>query len=782
MANGQTIPQDNSGVQNTPTSVATGISAEPIQPNSAPITGVSNPPDNGNVNFVDNPDYNSKNDPANETFSNNPGYNQSNDPSAQTPNDNRSDLKKATDVAAQQHAESVPWAGWKEAGLEVAGIPAGVGEGIFSTLAGASDVSRKIVNGLSDSLHLTAEQSDILRVFLGSLGALPLVSDAEQNKMNELAGQGEQGNAGEDIGYGGETLAEFILADYATKALPVAQRMEVAAKAIKTIEGSPRLSQALKFGTRMLSLAGIHGTEAGLVQGTQATLRTPGTLEEKAKTGLKQGAEVGILTGIATIPSQLFSSFAGKTGNAAEAYHKLESLGANGPNQDQITNELSDSLKVAYNKWQQSYEDLVRDPTNPNSIEGRLGGTTIDAKNNPMALKATELLKEPIPNEHPTTTEAKELANEQLSPKTQKLLQGIASGEVPIEAAEKETGTTLLDQYGNEIKGAKAPTTKPRPPYTIHDLIETRQALREAANNYDYKNVNAYVLRQMNKSIDSTIDELAQQANDPSVLTDYKTLRANYADTLNAFENPVIKNFMNGDPKAAINQFITFEKANSAMPASQRQLFNFRDLHTILGDDGTKAFGKAVFNTMLKGSFERIGTTALPDDLMGSMKSGRFNPAKFNAVWDIISPQSKAELFNVNDVQNGMKALATDVRTAGLYQKLLRVGAFGGLMAAGHIAGKLAGGHPYIGMSLGAAAAIVAGEGPGYMGTARNLLDYVALHPAAWKGMEAVGKIAGKGTGIVPSTAAAAGVDLYNRNKENLKNSLNATQGALSNQ
>lgn len=771
------MAEDNGSVQNTPTSVATGISAAP-QPNAAPITGVSNPPDNGNVSIAPQSDEYSTPIPqgastqAPDEYSTPipQGATLGNAPSAP---DNRSSLSKATDEAAQQHAAGVPWAGWKEAGLEVAGIPSGIGEGIVSTVSGAANISNQVVEGLTKSLNLNNEQSESLRAFLAPvLGPTVMLPQGARNELNKVAGQGEQGNAGENIGYGGETLAEFIMGDAALKALPVAQRMEAAAKAITTIEGSPRLAQALKFGTRMLSLAGIHGTEAGLVQGTQAALRTPGTLEQKAETGLRQGSETAALAGAADIPAQGISALASKVGSAAEGARNLAALGEVGKSPAEISEGLQAELLKSHTQMGQDYEDAIRGVGNEDSIENRLEGETIEAKTAPMAEKAQELLANPIPEEHPVTALAKTVAGDKLDGSTRKLLQQIADGEVPVEP--EEAGPTLLDANGKPITGPEVQKTKPLAPYTIHDLIQTRQAVRKAAEAYPYGDVNAYALRSLNRSIDDTIGEMASKSGDPSVLKDYQNIRSDYKAKVDAFDNSVVKQIMNGNPGNAVNQFIATERANSALPSSKRANFNVNDLRTLIGDNGVKAFGNDVFNNLLRNSIERRGTNALPDNLVEALSKGRFNPAKFVSAWNTISPETKAQLFNSDLAQSGLEKLAKDAQTAALLQHATRLGLFATI-------GGLVGPHVHVGMGLGAAIGLVAGEGGSYMPVARDLLNYAVLNPTLWKGYEKVGKLAGKSTGIVPSTAAAATTDLLNNNKENLKNSLNATQGVLSN-
>ena len=151
-----------------------------------------------------------------------------------------------------------------QAGMRgTAAIPVGAAKGAVSTAAGAT----QFVTGLP-TRDLT-------------------------HKWTESKPQQEAQKVGQTLGYGGETLAEFMLGDEALKGLALGERLEITAKVMKTFQKSPRLMRALKIGAEALQT----GARTGTVGATQELART-GDIGKAAETGAITGAAGAVVSAV----------------------------------------------------------------------------------------------------------------------------------------------------------------------------------------------------------------------------------------------------------------------------------------------------------------------------------------------------------------------------------------------------------------------------------------------------------------------------------------------------
>jgi hypothetical protein len=601
-------------------------------------------------------------------------------------------------------------------------IFSGVGEGLFSTAAGAADI-----------VHAPEQARQLLHTLAGD-------------------NTGEQRTGLEQVGYGGETLAEFLMGDSALKALPMAKRLEVAAKAMKVVEGSPRLAQALQVGTKILKLATLHGAEAGLVQGAQTAVRTPGTLEERAAQGAKEGAETATLAGGLGSVTGAVGEAAQKAGEVAGKVKNLSTVAEGAKSKEEIAQELSNRIKGAKAQMHGDFEAGIND------IKDRLQGQEISAQENPLATKAKALLAKPNPEENPLVVTAKNAAGDKLDKPVKEILEQASTGTIPVEdETAPEAKPTILDASGKPIKSETnlVPKTKPIPDYNIDDLVKFRQAIRTLSDGYELGDINARVLRKVNDAVDDTIGKLAQKSGDPTALQDYQNLRAQYRDKVHVFDDPIIEKLHDGKYDDAAKAFVGVQRAGSALPSAGGVTYNTNNLRTIIGDDGIKAFGKDVFKSMLKDSTDA---------------NGHINPAKFSQTWGRINDQTKGDLFDANNAQSGLNQLAKDSHAAAQLQHLSRLGVLG-------TAGTIAGGNLHLlGMGVGTAAGLIAAEGGG-IPAARDFLDAIVNHPAIWRAYEKAGEIAAKGTGKIPSAVASTITNAANQ-KGNGSNSVSLGSSA----
>ena len=159
-------------------------------------------------------------------------------------------------------------------------------------------------------------------------------------------------------------------------------------------------------------------------------------------------------------------------------------------------------------------------------------------------------------------------------------------------------------------------------------------------------------------AMDSTIESLAQQSGDSKATQDYRDLRANYADKIGAYDDPIIKKLQAGDPDYASKYFIGVKRANSALPSAGEIRANTNNLQKVLGPQGLKNFGKQVFGTIMKDSTDKTG----------------FNAAKFMDTMNRIDDETKGKLFDLKAANGGLRQLYRDSESAAKLQHLTRVG------------------------------------------------------------------------------------------------------------
>lgn len=605
----------------------------------------------------------------------------------------------------------------------------------------------------------------------------------EQHSQNTGETPGDQ--VGQNIGYGGETLAEYLGGDAALKVLSIPEKLGAIADTWKILEKSPRLLQTLKLGAaaakagetlspeeaalikqypKLAKLVGIgaEALRAGTVQGAQTTVRTGGDLGAGAEAGATMAGTVGVL-GAAGAGLSAGASKVGKyLGKTAKTAGDLAEVAENAPDDQSLVENIQGRLQNAKTQLHATYNSGIED------LQDRLGGATTPASEGPLNEKAAELLQNPDPEDHPYTTGAKVVSKELLSPKVKELLQNIADGKLPltdedIEAAETQNKNkpNLLDHNGKAIESPDVePEGQDAPDWNIENLVRFRQAIGKAARDSvpgspDQKALDALLWdRTANNglggsAVDDTIDQLAQQSDDPQAVQDYQALRNRYRDQISRYDNPVIKNLMAGKPDEAAAAFLRYKSASGAPKAGVKD-FNLDNLKSIIGPEATRNFSMAVFDNLLKKTSDGNG----------------FNAANFVGLWNKLEGATKTDLFGANTPEIGPKdyaeTLAKDAKTAAQLQKLTRAGVVGTAASVGAL-------HPAI-AGLGTLLSFVLGhtKGEGGIETGRKLVDYVANHPKVWNAFRAAGKAAEAGsprTAIVGNaiqTGAKAAVNISN--------------------
>lgn len=618
----------------------------------------------------------------------------------------------------------------------------GVGEGVFSTLAGAGDLVNKA--------HDAITGPDLESTMTGH--NRQLIPTQELHKLAGDENTPGSSNNYNKTGYGGETLMEFMMGDEALKGMSTADKALNAGKTLKVVEKSPKLMQALKIGAKELAK---QSARAGIVQGAQTYVRSGGNAGAALESGLEGAATTGVLGGVLGS----VGGVASKLGEAGKTAGELAETAANAPDKQTIAENIQGQLQNAKTALHNNYEAGINDLTK------RLGDNSVEVKGSPISTKAQELLEKPDPEDHDLTKQAKELAGDKIDKDTRALLESYANGTKPLTeedikaAKEASKPSGLVDASGKPLPAQTVePQAQPAAPLTATDLIQQRQAIRSAASKYQPGDINARVLNNLLGGFDDTMDQIASKSGDADAVKDYQNLRADYRGKIGVYNNnPVIKNLMAGKLDDAAKAFVATKNA-SGLPTTGKTLFNADQLHTVLGDAGFTKFRDSVFDGLMK---------------VGSDDNG-FNPAKFMATWSKIADGTKSDLFGYGDPavlpQNYITSVIQDAKTATNAQRLVRAGVLGtgGTLAAGASAVL----PPTVTGGLSTVLAYIAGhEGVSGGGIAkgRDLIDYVANHPKSWAALRGLGKAAESNaaqtaTKVIPKVGQAA-VALGNANQ-----------------
>lgn len=661
----------------------------------------------------------------------------------------------------------------------------GIGEGVFSHAGGIVDAMNKFS---PDNMQIPASVSQTLHHLGGD--------DGMNNLTSQITGQPTHRGGVQSLGYGGETLSEFMMGDEALAGLPLSKRLASISKTLTTVEGSPRVMAALKAGASILKAVGefspeeaefvkAHPVLARVVAAGHAAIR--GGAVQGAQTFGESGGDVGQAAQDATITgviSGLTHGILGAVGGAAtkagqggEAAERLTARAGNASTKEEVAQRIGARINQAKNNLHSDYEHGVQD------LQEKLNGTSVSAQDNPLANKAEELLNHPDPTEHPTARLAGEVAGDKIDPKVRMLLEQIATGQAPpteeaiADAAEKSKPSGLVGPNGKAIAGEPVePEQQDLAPYGVKDLVDLRQRIRAAAEPYQYGDINSRVLRgllnsvdpetgELTSAMDDTIEHLAEQSGNDEAVQEYRDLRTRYRNEINLYDEPVIAKLRDGKVDDAAKDFVGVARNGSALPSAGKIVFNTNTLRGIIGDQGVKQFGKQVLGTIMQDSIEH----------------GAFNPSQFLNTINKVTKQTTGDLFDAGNAKSGFNELMTDAKSASLIQQLSRVG----VLTLGGATGTALNAVPF-GRELGLAAitGMVVREGGGVK-AGRELLDYVANHPKLWATYRAAGRAAASEgaasaanlttQGAGGAAAAVQGSSTADRTYQKLKGQLGGT-------
>lgn len=541
------------------------------------------------------------------------------------------------------------------------------------------------------------------------------IKPAEEAATETLAGK---------IGYGGETLTEFLLGDAALKGMPLADKLANASKVAKLFEASPRLMKAVQAGADLLKIetylnpseleflakspvlrrlvtAGSEAIRQGVVQTAQTTAKTGGDIGE----GVKQGAEMGAVSGVLGAATGAIGGVLEKGKKAAKTVETLSKVAEKAPSEPEVTSAAQSAINVAKEKMHSAYDTGIKD------IAGRLEGKSVKLEGSPLQAKAKELLK--------TTAEHPEGLTKELRESLQGMVPGTERGQKMLETlagVKEETGKA--PSFIEKEFGGVAEDIKPPEDLSIDNLIKYRENLGKVSRDLPHDDPNIKTIYGLLDGVDDTIEKMAKESGDKTLSKDYDALRQAYKEKVKFFQPSnkpadqmaynTVKVLRSGT-KDDIGKYL-FSGGNTRAKVKAVQ--------ELLGPEQTKKLGQDVFSTVVKES---------------GGESGHVNPANLVRTWSKIPPDARNALFDAKIGEDAIKELMKDAKSARTIQVLSRAGL--ATTAGGAIAGGL---HSGLGTLLGL---VTAGGG---FAAGRDLLDKIVAHPAWWKSLGIVGKTAEK--------------------------------------
>lgn len=529
-----------------------------------------------------------------------------------------------------------------------------------------------------------------------------------QAGLTAMQKQAEPTNAPQWIGYGGETLTEFLLGDEALKGLSVADKLLQASKVAKIFEGSPRIMKALQMGADIskaqtelgpaereaikkspilarLVGVGMDAIRQGTVQATQTGVKTGGDIGAAVKEG---GTMAGVSAALGAPAAAVGGALerAGKLGQtletakkgaaeaetiakgaevrpaAAEATAKPPLIEAPAAGVVPEHKEIASGAAQAVNKIEEnmhgSYDEGIK------QISSELEGKTIALDGSPLAQAAKEARAD--------------LAQEPkgLTKRLGKSLQGMIPG---TERGEKMVGTLLGEEkksdvtpswlMGEEVKGEEAAAPKPEA-MTVDNLINYRQRLTKMLPQMSYDDPNKPVLYKLVNGVDDTIQKMADESGSPEVSKSYKDLRGQYKDQVQYFNSASAK--AAGNPlRYQVAQKLQSETLNDAP-------------QYLLGGNNSLAKVRAAKDLLGKESMDNLSVQTIRRWAEDSMNpdTGKLNAKKLIDQWSKVPADTRNEFFSqAHDAYHQMvsdlsKSPEVNKDTLASLQKLIRFGIF----------------------------------------------------------------------------------------------------------
>lgn len=562
------------------------------------------------------------------------------------------------------------------------------------------------------------------------------------------------GNAADKIvGYGGETLMEFLMGDEALKSLSLADRLAKSASIAKALQNSPRLMEALKMGAsvskaqtqlgpeevallrkfpvlaRFVGL-GMDALRAGAVQGAETAVKTQGSVAHRAAEGAKSGAEMTAGTAIMGAPFAAAGGVLAKGATAAKTVQEMGRVAENAPTQEAITQMAQDVASKAQDAMHANYEKGVQD------LEGWLGDQTVPYEDSPLHKAAQELAEEGESAKKPLDE-----AFAQTRPGSSKANKMVDMLVNPNAAEEEEAAKPKVESFlDKEFGGTPEEPKEEQPPIELNfrELLERRQQLGQRLRKLGWvtaeDRADREIYGRLIDGIDDTLKKMGEESGNPEVSQRLEQMNTQYRQAKALLKNNDVQALLRGNINDIGGRLLRGETSKDDIDAVRKFLK--------LTDTAAEQPAGTGMRHLTDSIFQRWVADATTE--------GKFDPEKLVKKWSSVKPDVRDALFQENRVK--LQDVVQNVGDAASVKKLIK---YVVLPATG---GVLYG-------PLGALIGFVA-HGGNWTG-AGQVLDWVANHPLTWKSLEVGGRVANsaaaKGAARVGGFAAGKMTDVIRK-------------------
>lgn len=481
-----------------------------------------------------------------------------------------------------------------------------VGKWFGDTLHNAVEGFGETASGLGRQLYKIA--SPVIDPLMKDFGYGHISDEAakEATKPN-LTGD----TSSKFVGYGGETLLEFLAGDAAIAKLPtMAMKLEAITKVTKALESSPKLMAALKVGANAL--------KQGTVAGGQEFVRS-----DDVESALKQGGTMAAVAAALHVPVSVFQNVIKNSGEAGLTLLKLFEEGKNNiPPKETVGNVagmLADAEQNVHNTYENMIQNVRKEASNTKYFER--SGPSIPVVGSPLQKAASEAVEGRL--------------GSNLTPEE-------------LKALRSNVNHPVLNLFAK-------PEGKNIPNLDIDRLIELRQEVGKTIRDLPYGEPNARALRIFRDGIDDTIEQLGQKTN-PQIASKYKAARDFYRDNIKYFdtskpEGKLLKNLTDGN----IND------VGRELTAGSKSVDKIRFLRQAIGEDNMKNVSDSIIkNWMHTASIDEAGNDLGKIDIDKFIRQIPKNEQLLN------------ELFG--DLKSPAREVLTDAKNARKVQKLVSRG------------------------------------------------------------------------------------------------------------
>lgn len=505
---------------------------------------------------------------------------------------------------------------------------------------------RKEINiGTQDAINLIRLGYEKLRGQGKNIGISDVLETGHSTE--EGVERGEQiapPSVARDIGEVGGNVAQFILGDEALKGLSLADRLGVASKIAKAVEGSPKAAKALDIGMTALRQGAVSGGLA-LAQGKSAS--------EAGENAAVTSGVSAVLGGIGIGAGALYESIARQTPEAiAEA--KALAVDSGSKLANDIANK-STGVGSSYEGAQLIKQQITaaKDAMHANYAQGlhniieKAGDVTTNIESSPLLQTAKD---------YASMSDVPEALQSALQNPT-------AQGAKVAEFADEIVNGEQKDYNVKELEGMRR-------------VVGNKVRMLES-NPAEYEARNAWI--SIRNSLDQTIQKALGDAGLSQSAKELSDLRSVYADQIESFESNVIQRLSEGHPNAVADVLLNKES-----------VFNVNLLRHVLGIIGPENM-QPVEGQLLKRLIERATT------------DGEFQPKSFVRNFNNLGPDVQKAIWGdnlpkVKDFLNVVRAipkesprwngLAHYLEHRAMFDVVLGGAAFGGLFGYGEAKGE----------------------------------------------------------------------------------------------